>query len=187
MDTSPAQAHPDWCHQLYDSLAAQLLLYGRSLGLSHGEAEDVLHDTFVALLNRKEAPENPHHYCLRTFRHRALNHRRTLWRRLTRNLESTRWFEPPHPSSPFEDALLTELQRLPAEQREVVVLKIWHRLTFAEIAQLQHCSPNTASGRYRYALEKLRISLESHEHESLERPVGIPTVFLAAPSAVPSN
>ena len=45
-----------WCERLYDACARQLILYGRALGLSHGEAEDVLQDTFVALLQRESPP-----------------------------------------------------------------------------------------------------------------------------------
>src|SRR5262245_42114431 len=82
-----------WCQSLYESHAPQILLYGRALGLSHSESEDVLQETFVALLQRSEAPDEPRHYCLRSFRNRALNYRRGLWRRLTRELESLRWFE----------------------------------------------------------------------------------------------
>ena len=42
-----------WCEALYQQKAAELMLYGRALGLSHGEAEDVLQETFLALLRRK--------------------------------------------------------------------------------------------------------------------------------------
>jgi hypothetical protein len=50
--------------------------------------------------------------------------------------------------------------KLPAEQAEVVVLKIWEQFTFAEIADLINESPNTAASRYRYALEKLARHLQ---------------------------
>src|SRR2546422_5178957 len=73
-----------WCESLYEENAAQLVLYGRALGLSHSEAEDVLQETFVALIRQKERPEKPLHYCLRAFRNRALNYRRSLWRRIAR-------------------------------------------------------------------------------------------------------
>src|SRR3954452_18610174 len=82
-----------WCEALYEAKAADLLLYGRALGLSHCEAEDVLQETFIALMALEAEPRQPVYYCLRTFRNRALNYRRSLWRRLTRELESTRWFE----------------------------------------------------------------------------------------------
>ena len=48
-----------WCERLYETKAAELLLYGRALGLSHNEAEDVLQETFVALLGRPQAPMQP--------------------------------------------------------------------------------------------------------------------------------
>ena len=48
------------------------------------------------------------------------------------------------------------VRQLPPEQADVVALKVWHDLTFAEIAVLLAVSPNTAASRYRYALEKLR-------------------------------
>ncbi len=51
------------------------------------------------------------------------------------------------------------LAALPAGQAEVVVLKVWHELTFAEIGQTLDISPNTAASRYRYGLEKLRTIL----------------------------
>jgi RNA polymerase sigma-70 factor (ECF subfamily) len=52
------------------------------------------------------------------------------------------------------------MQSLPAEQREVISLKIDGDLTFAQIAAVFDISPNTAASRYRYALEKLRRMLE---------------------------
>ena len=67
-----------WCEALYDAKAAQLILYGRALGLGHGEAEDVLQETFLGLMQLPFAPGKPEHYCVRSFRNRALNYRRTL-------------------------------------------------------------------------------------------------------------
>ena len=62
-------------------------------------------------------------------------------------------------SSPYGQRLQRALLALPAEQREVVALKIDGGLTFAQIAQVMDVSINTAASRYRYALEKLRSSL----------------------------
>jgi RNA polymerase sigma-70 factor (ECF subfamily) len=52
-------------------------------------------------------------------------------------------------------AVWLALRQLPVQQREVVVLKIWETLTFAEIGQVLDISASTAASRYRYALEKL--------------------------------
>ena len=170
---------PGWCEALYKAKAAQLILYGRALGLSHSEAEDVLQETFVALVQRPEAPELPEHYCLRSFRNRALNYRRGLWRRLTRELESRRWFERETGEDPAEMEAKRCLARLPREQREVIVLKIWHGHTLEEIGAFLGISPNTAAGRYRYGLQKLRACLERGVYER-DEPIGDAIAFVGA-------
>jgi RNA polymerase sigma-70 factor (ECF subfamily) len=164
-----ADAQPGWCETLYHAKASELVLYGRALGLSHAEAEDVLQETFVALMTRPQRPELPEHFCVRSYRNRALNYRRSLWRRLTRELESVRWFERSPQESPEERTAMRGLAALPQEQREVIVLKIWHKHTFEEIGELLEISPNTAAGRYRYGLQKLRTFLKGQSYERDER------------------
>jgi RNA polymerase sigma-70 factor (ECF subfamily) len=147
--------------------------------LSHGEAEDVLQETFIALLRLQERPTQPEHYCVRSFRNRALNYRRSLWRRLAREWESLRWFERTPSETAAERHAMRALTQLPPEQREVIVLKIWHEYTFEEIGALLSISPNTAAGRYRYGLQKLRTSLKGATYERLER-TGNAIAFLGA-------
>ena len=62
------------------------------------------------------------------------------------------------------------LRQLPTEQSEVVVLKVWEELTFAQIADVLGIPPATAASRYRYALVKLSYLLEgeSVEGETVE-------------------
>lgn len=158
----------NWYEALYDAKAAELILYGRALGLSHGEAEDVLQETFLTLMQMAFAPAKPEHYCVRSFRNRALNHRRSLWRRLTREWEAFAgghlWFEksPDETEQILQANAVRVLTELPLEQREVIVLKIWHGCTFEEIAGLLEISPNTAAGRYRYGLQKIKAKLGSN-------------------------
>ena len=71
------------------------------------------------------------------------------------------------------------LADLPREQREVIVLKIWHDYTFEEIGELLELSPNTAAGRYRYGLQKIKVHLEGSLYERDEL-VGNPITFLGA-------
>ncbi len=170
---------PGWCEQLYCAKAPELVLYGRALGLTHGEAQDVLQETFIALLRRPEPPLQPLHYCLRAYRNRALNYRRGLWRRLTREWESRRWFERSPDETPGEREAMRALAELPPDQREVIVLKIWHQYTFEEIAPLLEVSPNTAAGRYRYGLQKLRLRLKGAMYER-DEPTGVAVTLLGA-------
>jgi len=173
------ETEPGWCERLYESKAAELVLYGRALGLSHNEAEDVLQETFVALVRREQPPMQPEHYCVRAFRNRALNYRRSLWRRLARELESRRWFDRLPDETPQELAAMRCLSALPVEQREAIVLKIWHEYTFEEIGELLELSPNTVAGRYRYGLQKIRSRLKGERYEQLES-IGDSTAFLDA-------
>lgn len=57
-------------------------------------------------------------------------------------------------------ALLRSADDLPAEQKEVVLLKVFEGLTFKEIGSVCGVSANTAASRYRYGIEKLREAVE---------------------------
>jgi RNA polymerase sigma-70 factor (ECF subfamily) len=178
-DVNASQDNRSWCLPLYQAKAAGLVLYGRALGLSHGEAEDVVQETFLALLQMENKPQNPEHYCLRAFRNRALNHHRSLWRRLAREWESVRWFEPASDHDEAEARAMRRLAELPPPQREVIVLKIWHGLTFEAMGTLLGISPNTAAGRYRYGIGKLKACMQGEAY-GRDQPVGESIAILDA-------
>ena len=54
------------------------------------------------------------------------------------------------------------LQHLPPEQKEVVVMRLYYKMSFKEIAEMNNISINTALGRMRYALINLRKVVEKH-------------------------
>ncbi len=122
----------------------------------------------MALLKLARPPQQPEHYCVRSYRNCALNYRRGLWRRIARELESRRWFERSAGETAFERQAMRCLAELPAEQREAIVLKIWHQHTFEEIGQLLGLSPHTVAGRNLYGMQKLRACLKVMNHERLE-------------------
>jgi RNA polymerase sigma-70 factor, ECF subfamily len=170
-----------WCQPLYNGKAAGLLLYGRALGLSHSEAEDVLQETFLVLMQLPQTPDDPEHYCVRAFRNRAINFRRNVWRRMAREWESVRWFEGGSGRDDAEVQAVRRLADLPAEQREVIVLKIWNRMTFEAIGRLLDVSPNTVAGRYRYGINKLRLSMKGDAY-GRDEPIREPIAIMDAPS-----
>jgi RNA polymerase sigma-70 factor (ECF subfamily) len=51
---------------------------------------------------------------------------------------------------------LSRAEELPAEQKEVLFLKIIDGLTFKEIGSACGISTNTAASRYRYGIGRLR-------------------------------
>jgi RNA polymerase sigma-70 factor (ECF subfamily) len=54
---------------------------------------------------------------------------------------------------------------LPAEQKEIVVMRMYYDMSFKEISELLNISINTALGRMRYALINLRKYTEKHHVE----------------------
>lgn len=170
------------CERLYDAKAAQMILYGRALGLSRHEAEDVLHETFLAVLKLDRVPENLEHYCLRAFRNRSMNFHRGFLRRIARELESRHWFETRDTDS-REAIAMRRLAGLPPEQREVIVLKIWHEYTYEEIGALLEVSPNTVAARFRYGMQKLRDELNTLAYENA-RDTGESTSTMDSPPTI---
>ena len=62
----------------------------------------------------------------------------------------------------LQEALMAEVDRLPAEQREVFLLREKSGLSFREIADHLGCPLNTALGRMHYAMEHLRKALKDY-------------------------
>ncbi|HEX9995650.1 MAG TPA: RNA polymerase sigma factor [Abditibacterium sp.] len=140
---------------IYDRHAPALFrVLGALLG-NPADAEDALQETFVALATgRASKIRDLRAYLLVAARHQAF----TILRRRKREgeLEFPAEIAQNEADSPPHD-FAELLARLPLEQREVIALKVWEELTFAEIAEVAQISPNTAMSRYRYGIEKLRL------------------------------
>jgi RNA polymerase sigma-70 factor (ECF subfamily) len=148
----------DEVQALYQRHGSALLLYGRSLLGSKHAAEDVLHQVFMKLLEQNSIPEDARPYLFRAVHNRALN----VIRSENKNVELGEiepWFEAPQPDHAARATLTVELRRIPEEQRQVVVLRLWGGLSFEEIASVLTLSPNTAASRYRYGLQRLRAAM----------------------------
>ncbi|MFT5832706.1 MAG: RNA polymerase sigma factor (sigma-70 family) [Cognaticolwellia sp.] len=65
--------------------------------------------------------------------------------------------------SQTHDKVRRLVDQLPAEQREVVILRHYAEMSFKEIASLTRVSINTALGRMRYALINIRKMVEEKE------------------------
>jgi RNA polymerase sigma-70 factor (ECF subfamily) len=59
----------------------------------------------------------------------------------------------------LQPVLTAALQALPAEQREVFLLREYQGLSFKEVAEVTRVNENTVKSRMRYALEGLRARL----------------------------
>ncbi len=140
---------------LYKEWASRLLGYLMSMTRDQHLAEDALQNLFVKLATSGVTIKNPAVYLLRAARNEALSLSK---RKGPRPLPTTALLAPEESAgSPVDPAeLTTALDRLPQEQLEVVILHVVEGLPFKEIAEITDCSLDTATSRYRYALEKLK-------------------------------
>ncbi len=65
--------------------------------------------------------------------------------------------------SQTSDKVVKMIEKLPEDQREVVVMRHYADLSFKEIARLTNCSVNTALGRMRYGLINLRKMMDEKQ------------------------
>jgi RNA polymerase sigma-70 factor (ECF subfamily) len=158
-------AHGD-LERLYDALAPRLYRYALMLLVDPAGAEDAVQQAFVKYATGRSGRlpiDNSEAYL-------RIAVRNECWRLLKRRgnrreiaLESARLLEAVEiPLADEEERRVVEraLRSLPAEQREVVHLKIYEEMTFQQIADFLGIPQNTAASRYRYGIEKLRQILD---------------------------
>jgi RNA polymerase sigma-70 factor (ECF subfamily) len=141
-----------------------LLLLARQYLQVRTDAEDVLQEAFVRFWRSRERATDKTAYLYGCVRTTALEWTRGRRRRMRREeavarTEAQPLFERALEQDERRQAIELALHSLPAEQREVLVLKLWGGLTFPQIAHALAVSANTAASRYRYALAKLREQL----------------------------
>ncbi|WP_438481854.1 RNA polymerase sigma factor [Oleiharenicola lentus] len=159
----------DW----FEAYGPKLLLCARQWTRSLADAEDVLQEAFVRYWrHQRDLPGDPQALLITSIRRAAIDHARRETRRAIREekadggLEGRDTLFTPQLGEDADRRVEIEaaLQRLPVEQREVLVLKIWNELTFDQIAGALDIPANTAASRYRYALAALRKELNPVSH-----------------------
>ena len=156
----------DW-KTCFAQLGPGLLLFARRWTNCRADAEDIVQEAFVRFWRRQHSIKN-RALLYSAVRSAALDRLRSEQRRARREAAVARdGAEQVEPSFAAGDEgqqlLAAAVERLPNEQREVVIMKIWNELTFAEIANILEISQNTAASRYRYALGALKKALQPHE------------------------
>ena len=155
--------------RIYHKYRTDLLKLAAMLLNHPGDAEDVVHDVFVSFVQsakRLKLRGSLKGYLLTCVANGARNMNRVGQRRRTVGLDEAEAIasdsRTPEQWITYSEELrkwANAMARLPYEQREVVTLHLRAGMRFRQIAQCQGVSVNTAKGRYRYALEKLRSIL----------------------------
>jgi len=154
--------------RVYEKYKDNLLTIAASLLHDSTAAEDVLHDVFVSFaagIEQLQLRSNLKSYLIVS----VVNQVRDRFRKKKHQMVGLEQVGPissgsdgPEQSAIFseESQLLTgALNKLPLEQREVVILHLSGGMKFKEIAGLQGTSISTVQGRYRYGLSKVRTIL----------------------------
>ena len=161
----------DMLGALFDLTSQRLVRLAIAVSGNQHDAEDAVQTVLVRIGSRPRmlaAAACPWAYLLRMVRNEALviSRRKRHWVSasdladlVTRHRVDELELEETH------GAVWSALRALPAEQAEVVVLKIWEEMTFAQIGQLLDTSPNTIASRYQYAMKKLARRLSKQHGE----------------------
>jgi RNA polymerase sigma-70 factor, ECF subfamily len=153
----------------------RLLLFARGWAPTREDAEDLVQEAILRLWNYQQdkgggVPDLP--LAFSTIRFCGLNHHRSESRRRKReesiiylNDFTDVWLDPSVEDDEDAVRLRDAVQKLSPKLREVVTMKIWGSLTFAQISEALAISQNTAASRYRYALEQLAQDMRRLKEE----------------------
>jgi RNA polymerase sigma-70 factor (ECF subfamily) len=145
-----------------------------NLTSSRSDAEELLSELFFGIVKKRlwvAQADNVRVYLFAMARNLAHEMHRKRRRRQEHHEAYTDYLELcDDPSGPWSQTEARHLQEsfsvLSPEQREVVILRIYDDLTFAETAWVLRISQNTVASRYRYALAKLREQLKEEAHDA---------------------
>src|SRR5205807_1211891 len=126
------------------------------------EPEDVVQEAFVKLVRQSRPPLDAVAWLYRVVRNGAIDVSKMARRRQRRESAAARpvrWFVEPEVDGLDAETAVAALQRLPAEQREIIIARHWGGLSFEQIAEAAGCSASTAFRRYTAGVETLRRQL----------------------------
>jgi len=158
--------------RIYEKYKANLLLLAMALLNDRASAEDIVHDVFVAFVDNLKGfrlTGSLRAYLMTCTANKARDALRTS--RVRCNLGEPVKIEQ-SAQDPLDRMVCNEqvsllagaLEKLPYEQREIVMLHIQADLPLRAIARELGISANTAKSRYRYGVRKLRLILNGEVH-----------------------
>jgi len=145
--------------RLIDMHSATLVLCARQWC---AEPEDVVQEAFVKLVRQSRPPVDAVAWLYRVVRNGAIDASKMARRRQRREsavARPVRWFVERDIDGLDAETAVAALERLPPEQREVIVARHWGGLSFEQIAEAVGSSASTAFRRYSAGVDELRKQL----------------------------
>jgi RNA polymerase sigma-70 factor (ECF subfamily) len=163
-DTRLSDERADRWRQVLELHGAALLLFARQWTSGRADAEDAVQDGFVRFWKTRSRARDELAYLYACVRSAAMDQgrgrrRRAAHERAAPQRDDASAFELELEHAERTMLIEAALNQLPGDQREVVVMKIWGALTFAQIGEALGIPLNTAASRYRYALSRLGAEL----------------------------
>jgi RNA polymerase sigma factor (sigma-70 family) len=124
--------------------------------------EDAVQDAFCKLVRLPTPPNDAHAWLFRVVRTTAIDLGRSAQRRHSREAAIARpesWFVETEVDGLDAEAAISALESLPAEQRELIVSRLWGGMTLDQLADVAGCSTSTAFRRYEAGIQALRERL----------------------------
>ena len=159
----------------------RFLLFARQQTRSEADAQDVFQEALLKLWKRglselatvssiggrDGTPEDAQVFT--ALRQCAIDLGRKEDRRLVREAQHLEWqseqwdtwFDADPVQEEQQSTLLDHMQSLENKYQEVLTLKIWGDLTYAQIADVLNIPANTAASRYRYGLQSLKRKMKA--------------------------
>jgi len=148
--------------KLFEQNQSRLYVLALSVTKRRDLAEDAVHDALIAVASLQKTPDNLKAYLFRVVRNKSLF--------IVHQQKKTK------PSDFLNDdvagdhefqVLIQQVKKhigqLKPIQQEILIMKLFGNLTFAEIAELIEAPLNTVSSHYRRGMEVLKMRLTPNE------------------------
>lgn len=144
---------------IYDSLSRMIFSLALGITENYSDAEDVLQETMIDTVKYSHSYRtgtNPRAFILSMARHNAIDLVRRRREHLSIDDSTVAELADGESLYPLSRDIKELLGRLDADERQIIILRIYGELSFAEAAKTMEISVFAAQKRYQRALKKLR-------------------------------
>lgn len=150
--------------EVLDARGPALRLFARQWTV---HPDDAVQDALVKLAGLRSPPADAAAWLFRATKHAAIDRGKAEARRRRREQVAAKpetWFAEAEVDGIDAATAVAALERLPADEREVIVARVWGGLTLQQAADAAGCSVSSAHRRYESGIATLRERLGAAWH-----------------------